>query len=195
MKASLLNASRDLELSRPERSLPELSRRQMLLGTMSACGVAVASGWGGSIPELQAATPTDLKGRLYKTLKIGMVKVPGSLTEKFAAVKEAGFHGIELNAPGLDIEEVKQAIAATGLPVDGTVCSSHWAIRHTSPDAGERKQALEDLLGAIRQTHAIGGNTVLLVVGHGKDGPEEEIRSRSVENIRQALPLAADLGV
>ena len=34
--------------------------------------------------------PTDLTGRMYKTLKIGMVRVEGSLTDKFKAVKAAG---------------------------------------------------------------------------------------------------------
>ena len=41
----------------------------------------------------------------------------------------------------------------------------------------------------------VGGNTVLLVVGHGKDGPEDEIWKRSIENISKALPLAAELGM
>jgi hexulose-6-phosphate isomerase len=41
----------------------------------------------------------------------------------------------------------------------------------------------------------VGGNTVLLVVGRGSDGPEEEIWPRSIENISKALPLAAELGV
>ena len=44
-------------------------------------------------------------------------------------------------------------------------------------------------------THAVGGNTVLLVVGHGDDGPEQEIWPRSIDNIAQAIPLAAELGV
>ena len=48
---------------------------------------------------------------------------------------------------------------------------------------------------AIRNTHAVGGHTVLLVVGKGEDGPESEIWPRSVENIRKAIPLAAELGV
>jgi L-ribulose-5-phosphate 3-epimerase len=170
-----------------------LSRRQF---------VQTAAALAASTPILtQAAESTTdaddgyLTGRLYKTLKIGMVGVKGSLTDKFNAVKEAGFHGIELNAPGINVEEVNAAIQETGLPVDGTVCSDHWGVRHTDPSAEVRAQALESLKGALRQTHAVGGNTVLLVVGHGKDGPEEEIWKRSVENIAQAIPLASELGV
>ncbi|MFO0819165.1 MAG: sugar phosphate isomerase/epimerase family protein [Pirellulales bacterium] len=139
--------------------------------------------------------PTDLTGRMYKTLKIGMVRVEGSLVDKFKAVKAAGFHGIEMDSPGMNVEETKKAIAETGLPVDGTVCSSHWNIRHTSPDAATRAKALEDLKTAIRDTHAVGGNTVLLVVGKGSDGPESEIWPRSIENIAKALPLCGELGM
>lgn len=136
-----------------------------------------------------------LKGRLWKTLKIGMVKVPGTLTEKFLAVKEAGFDGIEMDAPGMNVEETQKAIAESGLPVDGTVNSSHWSVRHTDPDAAIRAKALESLQTAIRNTHAVGGHSVLLVVGKGEDGPEDEIWKRSIENISHAVPLAAQLGV
>lgn len=133
--------------------------------------------------------------RLLKTLKIGMVQVPGDLTAKFKAVKAAGYDGIELNSPGIDVEAAKAAIAASGLVVDGTVCSTHWNVRHSSPDAAERAQALADLKTALQQTKEVGGHTTLLVVGHGKDGTPEEVWSRSVENIKQALPLCAELGV
>lgn len=138
-----------------------------------------------------------LQGRLYKTLKGGMIRLSGkpTLVEKFKAAKEAGFAGVEWDAPGMNVEETKQAIAETGLPVDGTVCSSHWAVRHTSPDAATRAKALETLRQGIRDTHAVGGHSILLVVGKGEDGPEDEIWKRSVENIKQAVPLAAELGV
>jgi L-ribulose-5-phosphate 3-epimerase len=166
-----------------------LSRRRFL---QSSAALALTHPmWSG------AAEPSGpgLNGRLYKTLKIGMVRVEGSLTDKFRAARTAGFLGIEMNAPGMDVAETKRAIADSGLPVDGTVCSTHWKVRHTSPDAATRAQALENLKDAIRGTHAVGGNTALLVVGHGDDGPEEEIWSRSIENIAQAVPLAAELGV
>src|SRR5690606_27306926 len=48
---------------------------------------------------------------------------------------------------------------------------------------------------ALEDTHAVGGHTVLLVVGHGKDGSESEVWERSVTNISKAIPLAARLGV
>lgn len=166
-----------------------LSRRRFVQGT--AAMLATQPLWS------RAADNSDgyLRGRLYKTLKIGMVRVEGSLTDKFKAAKEAGFRGIEMNAPGMNVEETKKAIAESGLPVDGTVCSSHWQIRHTSPDAETRATALKHLKQAIVDTKAVGGNTVLLVVGRGSDGPEEEIWPRSIDNISKALPLASELGM
>ncbi|QDU09252.1 sugar phosphate isomerase/epimerase family protein [Gimesia aquarii] len=166
-----------------------LSRRQFVL----LAATAAVSG-----PSLvRGAEHKDgyLNGRLYKTLKIGMVRSGKTLEEKFAIAKEAGFDGIELNCPGINVAEVRAAIKATGLPVDGSVNAGHWNVRHTDPDPAVRAKALASLQEALRQTHAVGGNSVLLVVGRGSDGPEEEIWKRSVENISKAVPLAAELGI
>ena len=142
----------------------------------------------------------DLSDRIYKTLKRGMVEVEGSLTDKFKAAKAAGFAAIELDSPlrfsgNVSVEDVKKAITDSGLPVDGTVCGSHWELTHSSPDADMRASALKDLTDAIEQTDAIGGTTVLLVAGHGKDGTPEEINARAIENISKALPIAAKHGI
>jgi hexulose-6-phosphate isomerase len=168
------------------------SRRTLLQSTAAAASASLL------LPASAAPRPVteqSLKGRLLKTLKIGMVGVKGSLTEKFIAVKAAGFDGIEMDAPGMDVAETRKAIAESGLPVDGTVNSTHWQIRHTDPDPAVRAKALESLKSALESTHAVGGHSVLLVIGHGKDGPEDEIWKRSQENIAQAVPLAARLGV
>jgi len=181
-----------------------MSRRGFIGSTAAIAAVPFAGSTLGSLAmhaltagsaDAAPAAPTDLTGRMYKTLKIGMVRVNGTLTDKFRAVKEAGFHGIEMDSPGMDVAETKKAIAETGLPVDGTVCSTHWNVRHTHSDPATRATALEHLKTAIRDTHAVGGNTVLLVLGHGNDGPENEIWPRSIENISKALPLCGELGM
>ena len=181
-------------------STSHVSRRSFLQTTAVAAttlagAAAVSATTANAATTATAAAPGYLQGRLYKTLKIGMVDVKGSLTDKFNAVKEAGFHGIEMNAPSMDVKETLQAIRESGLPVDGTVNSSHWNVRHSDPDAGTRAKALESLKSALRMTHEVGGHTVLLVVGKGEDGPEDEIWKRSIDNISQALPLASELGV
>lgn len=167
------------------------SRRQFL----HKAAVLTATTW---VPVARLAAAPDvphaLAGRLYKTLKIGMIK-GGSLTERFNTAKEAGFKGVEMNFPGESVADTKKAIAESGLPVDGSVCGQHWQIRHTSADPAIRAKALENLKQALRDTHEVGGHSVLLVVGKGEDGPESEIWPRSVENIAKAIPLAAELGV
>ncbi len=146
-------------------------------------------------PAYGAPSAGSLRGRLYKTLKIGMVREGDTLAEKFAIAKSAGFEGIELHAPGFDPAEARAAAAETGLFIDGTVCAEHWEVRHSDPDPAVRAQALETLLAAIEDTHAAGGHSVLLVVGHGKDGSEEEVWERTVENVSKAIPTAARFGV
>jgi hexulose-6-phosphate isomerase len=170
-----------------------VARRDFLrVGAGALAGLA----WAGPVRSSWAAqSGSSLQGRIYKSLKIGMANLPGSLSDKFKGVKEVGFDGIEMNSPGMDVAATKKAIADSGLPVDGTVCSTHWNVRHSSPDPQVRAKALEHLKTAIRDTNAVGGNTVLLVVGHGKDGTEREVWDRSIANIRQALPLATRLGM
>ena len=183
-----------------QKQTPPNARRKFVKKLSCIAGAAVAGGLmtpsnAQATSASQDAGPDSLEGRIYKTLKIGMVNVGGSLTEKFKAAKQAGFAGIEMNSPGMDVAATLNAIKESQLPVDGTVCSTHWKVRHSSADQMTRAKALEDLKTAIRDTHAVGGNTALLVIGHGQDGPEEEIWKRSIDNISKAIPLCAQLGV
>ena len=124
----------------------------------------------------ESTVPTDLDDDAYE-----------------AALQE--FVGVETGPPHPAPDEVNQAIEESGLPVDGSVGGTHWKVRHTDPDPKIRADALKNLEESLRETHAVGGHTNLLVVGHGNDGPEEEIWDRSIENISKAVPLAAELGV
>ena len=164
--------------------------RRDFLRQAGVVALGAVAGKLGASPDV----PDALAGRLYKTLKIGMIK-GGSLVERFKTAREAGFDGVEMDFPGADPAEVRRAMAESGLPVDGSVCSSHWNTRHTSPDPEVRAKALEHLKQAIRNTREVGGHSVLLVVGRGSDGPEAEIWPRSVENIAKAIPVAAEHGV
>ncbi|MBK1829640.1 sugar phosphate isomerase/epimerase [Verrucomicrobiaceae bacterium R5-34] len=173
------------------------SSRRRFLKQATVGGLALSSLGSqllGAVPEAQANAVASLDGRLFKTLKFGMIK-GGSVLERFQMAKEAGFSGVELNVPGLPIEEANAASAATGITVDGAVGSSHWAIRHSDPDPAVRAKALEKLIKGIEETRAVGGSTILLVVGHGKDGSHEEVWERSIANIKLALPHAAKHGV
>ncbi len=164
--------------------------RSALAGAALSCA--------GMLPSLAVAADPEHKTkprRLLKTLKIGMVKIPGSLTDKFKGVKAAGYDGIELDAPTIKVDEVKKAIQESGLPVDGSVCSTHWKITHTHADPKVRAQALSDCKTHYdkRMQWAVIPYCWLWVSAvmdrKAKFGP------RAVENIKQAIPLAAELGV
>jgi hexulose-6-phosphate isomerase len=132
---------------------------------------------------------------LRKTLKIGMIKSDGSLVDKFRLAKEAGFEGVELNVPGVNVEEAKLAAQESGLIIDGTVGGYHWQERHSDPDPAVREAALEKLKAALRETAAMGANTMLLVPAHGKDGSDAEVYERAMAAITAALPVAEETKV
>jgi len=181
--------------SRPYRNrLDEaLSRRQFIgQALVATTALAMTNPFAFAV---DSAADAAAKPRLRKTLKVGMVRVPGSLADKFAAVRKAGFEGIELDAPGFNIPEVKAAIRISGLVVDGTVNANHWNVRHSDPDPAVRAAALESLIEGLRATAAVGGDTILLVPGHGKDGSQAEVFERTLANISKALPVAEEVGV
>ncbi|MEM9586453.1 MAG: sugar phosphate isomerase/epimerase family protein [Planctomycetota bacterium] len=171
------------------------SRREFIRNTAAMCATAAMASSRSSLCAQEATDPSTTPW-LRKTLKIGMVR-PGSLplAQRFAMAKEAGFDGIELNAPGNDLDAVRAAIDSTGLPVDGTVNGTHWKIRHSDPDREVRERALQSLIDGIRETAAFGGDSILLVPGHGKDGTQQEVFARSLENVSKALPEAEKQGV
>lgn len=131
------------------------------------------------------------------SLKCGMANFGANLEEKFRILKELGYDGVELDSPGgQNKEEALAASKKTGLPIHGVVDSIHWKTRLSDPDAAVREEGLKGLLTAIRESHAVGGSAVLLVPGvvDAKTNHDEAC-SRSIEQIRKALPLAAELGI
>ena len=167
-------------------------RRFMTLSTAGLIGSSLLPTCG---QITRAESKPAGKPWLRKTLKIGMIRSKGSLTDKFRIAKEAGFEGVELNVPGINIDAAKQAVQETGIVIDGTVGGYHWGQRHTDPDPEVRKIALEKLKQGITETAAVGGTTMLLVPGHGKDGSDDEVMERAQIAIRAALPLAKEKGV
>ncbi|MEM1068310.1 MAG: sugar phosphate isomerase/epimerase family protein [Planctomycetota bacterium] len=132
---------------------------------------------------------------LRKTLKINMIKTKGGLVDKFRMAKDAGFEGVELNTPGINIDEAKKAAAETGLIIDGTVGGYHWNQTHTNPKKEVRDAALSKLKQGLRETAAVGGESMLLVPGHGRDGSAAEVYERALAAITEALPVAEKVGV
>ncbi|MBL6725673.1 MAG: TIM barrel protein [Rubripirellula sp.] len=165
-------------------------RRNFLQASAAITGACVLAN-----PSRLFAAADEKSGWLRKTLKIGMIRSDGTLTDKFKLAKEAGFEGVELSVPGVNADEAKEASAASGLIIDGTVGNYHWGERHTDPSETVRATALAKLKQGLRDTAALGADTMLLVPGHGKDGTDAEVYERAVAAIREAIPVAEETKV
>lgn len=142
--------------------------------------------------------PAENAGRIFKSVKWGMIQTEGSVLEKFQLCKELGYDGMELVSPwGATVEEVTAASAQTGMPVHGLVDMKHWQVRLSSPDEKTRNDGRQILEQAIKDAKAFGGDSVLLVPGRvaGDDETHDHVWNRSIQQIRQVLPLASKLGV
>lgn len=175
------------------REMPRILRRDFL--QYSGALLGAASMTHGTRAWAETAGSASGSPWLRKTLKIGMINSEGSLTDKFKLAKEAGFEGVELSVPGAEIEAARAASEASGLIIDGTVGGYHWQERHSDPDAAVRAVALEKLKAGLRETAALGADTMLLVPAHGKDGSDAEVYERAMAAINAALPVAEETKV
>lgn len=175
--------------------------RRRFIQTMAAGSCFLAAGPQVTLGEKkQTASANEspaARHRYFKTLKWGMIQLPGKSTEEiFRSLAEFGFDGVELDSPnGLNKAEAMAASAKTGFPIDGTVDSLHWEVRITDRDPSVRQKGFENLVTALRETRQVGGHTVLLVPGHGDDGPKDVIWPLAIEQIQKAIPYAALYGV
>src|SRR5215213_3863727 len=89
-----------------------MNRRTFLQLSASAATAAALA------PSILAATP---KRNLRKAIMYSTIGVKGSVLERFKAMKEAGFEGVEPMG-GMDREEVIAAFKETGLQAASVCC-------------------------------------------------------------------------
>jgi hexulose-6-phosphate isomerase len=124
-----------------------------------------------------------------------MVGAGESVLEKFQIQKELGYDGVEFISPTqIDLNEVVAASKETKMPVHGLVNMKHWEIRMSSADEKQRREAVQIMKKCIEDVKHLGGDSVLLVPGQvtGKDETHDDVWKRSIECIRQVIPLAAE---
>jgi len=174
-----------------------LRRRSFLGLAVGACAASAVHAAGAAGPAGATALLGPAPARLKKSLKIGMVGLEGSLEQKFRALLELGFDGVELDSPSdLEPEEVLAAKAATGIEIPGVVDSVHWSSTLGDADAEVRARGRAGLETALRDCHRFGGTTVLLVpaVVNAAISYDQAYRNSQAE-IREVLPLARELDV
>ena len=164
-----------------------LGRRDFLkLGGTAAVAAAVGRA---------AAEEPAKKRSLRKAIMYATIGFPGSVLEKFKAVKAAGFEGVEPMSH-MKQDEVLKALEATGLKAASVCCDTHWGKPLSHPDAKVRRQGLEGVLQALKDAKRYGATSVLLVPGVvNKDVSYDDCFKRSIAEIRKALPLAGEVGV
>src|SRR5438874_9556637 len=135
------------------------------------------------------------KRNLHKAIMYATVGVKGSLLEKFRAMKEAGFEGVEPMG-GMDRDEVLAAFKETGLQAASVCDHIHWVKTLSAPDEATRKLGLDGLVHSLHDAHAYGAGSVLLVPGVARDGVSyEQCWERSIVEIKKAILVAKELGV
>ena len=158
------------------------NRRQFFAASTAACIAATAV----------TADDTAAKPWLRKSMKSNMFYGSASMEEHFAEGKEAGFEGIEMEVPVDRVDEAIAASKSSGLLIDGSFGSYHWQQRHTDSDRDVRFEAYKKLKEGLKQTGAMGGESMRIVPGHGNDGSEKKVLERVQEAIEAALPIAEE---
>ncbi len=143
-------------------------------------------------------TPTGFAGskrHLRKAIMYSTIGVKGSVLEKFRAMKEAGFEGVEPMG-AMNRDEVLAAFKETGLKAASVCDHIHWVKPLSAPDEATRKLGLDGLLESLQDAHAYGAGSVLLVPGIARDGVSyQQCWERSIVEIKKAIPVAKELGV
>lgn len=146
-----------------------------------------------------AARPRSNKGRIFKADKGGGIGPDqAGMVARLTQYRDLGFDGLEGGSPDIpDIAALNAAMRETGFPVHGVVDGVHWKDRLSSPDEAVRQRGREALEQAVRDAHAIGGSSVLLVPGRvtGEDENHDHVWQRSIVEMRKVLPLASRLGI
>lgn len=170
----------------------DLDRRAFLKLAGSAAAVIAADGLTNSSSAL---AQSNKEHKIRKAIMFGTVGMKGSVMEKFRAVKEAGYLGVEPNSH-MNQDEVLAARDANGLTIPSVCCSTHWNQTLSDPDPAVREKGLEGLKQALRDAHRYGATSVLLVPAVvNKQVSYTDAYQRSQEQIRKALPLAEEYRV
>jgi L-ribulose-5-phosphate 3-epimerase len=177
-----------------------MDRRNFMTSTVTAAATMFATSRllsaaekSSSAPAASAARkrPNLKKGLMYNTFRAEKL----SVLEKFKLARDAGFQGIEI-AASLNQQEVLAARDATGLAIPSVTGAVHWVRPLSDPNPSVREAGLAGLKQALQDAKAYGASSVLCVPAVvSKEVSYVDAYTRSIAEIKKALPLAESLGV
>jgi L-ribulose-5-phosphate 3-epimerase len=169
---------------------PTLPRREFLALTAGAGALALTSPMAAA-----AADAPPRKREIKKAIMYSTIGVKGSVMDKFKAVRDAGFEGVEPMG-GMDQNDVLAALQATGLKAASVCCHTHWAKPLSDANPAVRQTGVDGLILSLRDAKAYGATSVLLVPAVVNEKVSyDEAYTRSQAEIRKVVPLAEELGV
>lgn len=177
----------------------ELNRRSFIAASALAASVVPIATTQAQEKAAPVIVPPVGK-RILLSTKLGMIakEVDGkklTLTERLKLAAAAGFDGVDFDEAGaFTVEQARDAVRESGVFVHNAINHAHWSARLTSAKEEDRNKGRANIEHCLRVSHACGGSGVLIVVGHGNDGPADEIDERARQEIKRLIPLAASLG-
>lgn len=167
-----------------------MTSRRHFIQSLSTTALLAASG---GITAQEAAKPAR---KLRKAIMGGTLRLKGAtLMENYKAAKEAGYEGVE-PAGGMNQQEVIDALGQSGLQAASVCCHTHWKQTLTHDDPKIREEGLQGVLTTLRDAKAYGADSILVVPGVVSETvPYDVAWTRSIAEIKKAVPLAKELGV
>ncbi|MBI4585996.1 MAG: sugar phosphate isomerase/epimerase [Planctomycetes bacterium] len=179
----------------------KIDRRNFLKASGQALAAVTAGAALSATNSPAAASPPaagqPAKEGFKKAVHLNMVREGATILDKLKLIKELGFDGVEMDSPnGYNADEVVKALQQTGIEVSDLIDSVHWRDTLSHPEAKVRQAGLEGLRAALKDAKKYGCGSVLLVPAVvSKEVSYADAYKRSQEEIRKAVPLAAELGV
>lgn len=164
-----------------------MTRRDLLKTTCSAVAALTCA------PALSQSAPP--KRKLKKAVMYATVRMKGTVAERFKAIREAGYEGVEPMG-AMNQQEVLEAFKANGLEAASVCCHSHWSDTLTHQDPERRKRGIEGVIQTLRDAKAYGAGSILVVPGVVNSQVAYDVAyRRSQESLREVIPLAKELQV
>jgi hexulose-6-phosphate isomerase len=170
----------------------ELHRRSFLKGAAAlSVGAVVAR-------AAQSRPSTEGSKKLRKALSYSMIPESLPVNDRFKMAADTGFDGVEVTTVEDDrqVDTMKKAADRSGVRIHSVMHGANWSHPLTSPDAEIARKGLDTLKRSIRNAHALGADTVLLIPAVVT--PQVRYKDawpRSQQQVREVLPLARELGV